>query len=87
MSPKTSSRCSPSPSWSLMVRIRTGVLNMRISAMPAQVFLNTVVGGELIANAVTSEIESQQVEIMPFKKSLINVVTFSWGGGLKGDDT
>lgn len=42
---------------------------MRISAMPAQVFLNTVVGGELIANAVTSEIESQQVELMPFKKS------------------
>lgn len=49
-----------------MVRMRTGVRNIRISAMPAHVFLSTVVGGELIASAVTSEIESQLVELMPF---------------------
>lgn len=42
---------------------------MRISVMPAQVFLSTVVDGELIANAVTSEIESQQVELMPRKQN------------------
>lgn len=33
--------------------------------MPAQVLRKRVVGCELIANAVTSEMESQQVELMP----------------------
>lgn len=60
---------------------------MRISAMPAQVFLSTVVGGELTANAVTSEMESQEVELMPFKKSSINFGTISWGRSLKREDT
>ena len=65
MSPKTISKCSPSPSWSLMVKSRTGVLKMRISVMPAHVFRRTVVGGEFMARAGTSEIESQQLELMP----------------------
>lgn len=39
--------------------------DMRISAMPAQGFLRIVVGGELMARAVASAIESQQVELMP----------------------
>lgn len=65
MSPKTISKCSPSPSESLIVKSRTGVLKMRISVMPAQVFRRTVVGGEFMARAVTSEMVSQQLELMP----------------------
>ena len=40
-------------------------LKMRISVMPAQVFRRTVVGGEFMARAVTSEMVSQQLELMP----------------------
>lgn len=50
-----------------MARMRTDVFIMRISVIPAQVLRNRVVGCELIANAVTSEMESQQVELMPEK--------------------
>lgn len=65
--PKTSSKCSPSPSSSLMAKMRTDVLKMRISVIPAQVLRKMVVGCELIAKAVTSEMESQHVELMPGK--------------------
>lgn len=65
MSPKTSSECSPSPSSSFLVKIRAGVLKIRISAMPAQVFRRMVVGCEFMARAVTSEMESQQIEHIP----------------------
>lgn len=63
--PKTSSKCSPSPSSSRIVRIRTGSLNMPNSVMPAQVLRSAVVGGELTARAVTSAMESQQVDEIP----------------------
>ena len=48
---------------------------MRISAMPAQVFRRKVVDGELMASAVTSEMESQQVELMPGNQNSFSVVT------------
>ena len=37
--------------------------------MPAHVFRRMVVGGELMARAVTSETESQQVELIPIIES------------------
>lgn len=67
-SPNIISKCSPSPSSSQLVKIRTGVLRIRTSVMPAHVFLRLVVNGELITKAVTLEIESQQVELMPRKQ-------------------
>lgn len=48
-----------------MANIRTGVLNIRISVMPAQVLRSALLGRELTAKAVTSEMESQHVELMP----------------------
>ena len=48
-----------------MVRTRTGSLKMPNSVMPAQVLRSAFVGGELTANAVTSAMESQQVDEMP----------------------
>ena len=64
-SPKTNSRCSPSPSRSLIARIRTGSLKMWSSVMPAHVFRSAAVGLEFTASAVTSAMESQAVELMP----------------------
>ena len=63
--PNTSSRCSPSPSPSLTAKTRTGSLKMFSSMMPAQVFFKRVVGVEFMASAVTSPMESQQVEEIP----------------------
>lgn len=60
-----SSKCSPSPSSSRMAMTRTGSLKILSSIMPAQVFLRRVVGVEFMASAVTSPMESQQVEEMP----------------------
>lgn len=51
-----------------MAKMRTDVLKIRISVMPAQVLRKMVVGCELIAKAVTSEMESQHVELMPRKR-------------------
>lgn len=51
---------------------------MRISAMPAQVFLRMVVGGELMARAMTSAMESQEFELMPRKETPFSVVTMLW---------
>ena len=45
---------------------------MLSSMMPAQVFLRRVVGVEFMASAVTSPMESQQVEEMP-KRSMIRL--------------
>lgn len=66
--PNTSSRCSPSPSRSLAAKIRTGSLKMCSSAMPAQVLRKVAVGEEFMASAVTSAMESQQVELIPGTK-------------------
>lgn len=65
VAPKTSSRCSPSPSRSGKLRIRTGSLKMCSSMMPAQVLRRVAVGVEFIASAVTSAMESQHVELIP----------------------
>ena len=63
--PNTSSKCSPSPSSSRNVKMRTGSWKMWSSEIPAHVLRKAAVGLEFIANAVTSAIESQQVELMP----------------------
>ena len=65
--PNTSSRCSPSPSSSRNVKMRTGSWNMWSSVMPAHVLRKAAVGLEFTASAVTSAIESQQVELTPVK--------------------
>ena len=65
--PNTSSRCSPSPSASRNVKMRTGSWKMWSSVIPAHVLRKAAVGFEFIASAVTSAIESQQVELMPME--------------------
>ena len=63
--PNTSSKCSPSPSSSRIAKTRTGSLKIFSSMIPAQVFFRRVVGVEFMASAVTSPMESQQVEEIP----------------------
>ena len=62
-SPNTNSRCSLSPSGN--AKTRTGILKILSSVIPAQVLCNKADGVELTAKAVTSPIESQQVDEIP----------------------
>lgn len=62
----TNSRCPPSllsPSGN--AKTRTQILKILSSVIPAQVLRNKADGVELTAKAVTSPIESQQVDEIP----------------------
>lgn len=64
-SPSTSSRCSPSPTWSGMAKIRAGSRKILASAMPDDVFRSSRFGVEFMAKAVTSPMESQLLDEIP----------------------
>ncbi len=57
---------------------------MLSSVIPAQVFFKKTVGVEFMASAVTSPMESQQVEDIP-KQSISNIQGYDTKGALTRD--